>query len=127
MRKSLIAALFYRVTRAIFSRRSLVKSDFKRKSEFQTLIIGREFRNKLKSLLAEEAFFTYVQYSIGKLKNIWPLIWSFKYFYIYTSEFSEGIFNSVERAGRKQKAGQIPRYLAEWRTNKFTGVYSKNK
>ena len=65
-----MAALFYRVTRAIFSRRSLVKSDFKRKSEFQTLIIGREFRNKLKSLLAEEAFFTYVQFSIGKLKNI---------------------------------------------------------
>ena len=58
-----MAALFYRVTRAIFSRRSLVKSDFKRMS-------GREFRNKLKSLLAEEAFFTYVQYSIGKLKNI---------------------------------------------------------
>ena len=50
MRKSLIAALFYRVTRAIFSRRSLVKSDFKRMS-------GREFRNKLKSLLADEAFF----------------------------------------------------------------------
>ena len=63
MRKSLMAALFYRVTRAIFSRRSLVKSDFKRMS-------GREFRNKLKSLLADEAFFTYVQYSIGKLKNI---------------------------------------------------------
>ena len=45
-----MAALFYRVTRAIFSRRSLVKSDFKRMS-------GREFRNKLKSLLADEAFF----------------------------------------------------------------------